>query len=164
MPRRPLLCFLAFVAPCTPLSGVAQAQAVPLQWSVSVPNAPIQSGKPFLAVVHAIIPFGWHLYSMTQPAGGPMATIITSTETSARVSGTIKARAPDLNQVKYATTIVNETYDESVSFVVPMVAGAKGTRVLEIEVRYQACTNRYCAFPRADTVRARLRIEGELPR
>ena len=109
MPRRPLLCFLAFVAPCTPLSGVAQAQAVPLQWSVSVPNAPIQSGKPFLAVVHAIIPFGWHLYSMTQPAGGPMATIITSTGTSARVSWTIKARAHDLNQVMSATTIVNES-------------------------------------------------------
>lgn len=159
MSRCFFLCLVSASAFAAVLPASAQAQAVPLQWSLHVRDATIQSGQTFLAELHAVIPFGWHLYSLTQPAGGPMATSITVLGTGVVMSGPARARQPDTEQVKFSATTANETYDDSVTFVVPLRVEESGTRTIQLVVRFQACSDRYCANPRADTVRTRVRIQ-----
>ena len=49
-----------------------------VNWSIATaPNARVAAGRTFYAVVSAKIEPGWHLYALSQPAGGPIAMSIT---------------------------------------------------------------------------------------
>ena len=66
-------CATALVAiVCCLRSSPAVAQEHPITWRVA--RAGTQAGDTIALRVDATVPDGWHLYSITQPRGGPIAT------------------------------------------------------------------------------------------
>ena len=73
----------------------AQAQD-PVTWSIKAhAGSSLKAGDKFTAQIAAQIQVGWHIYSVTQPAGGPNPTRITLTERQPfKLAGTVKGPAP----------------------------------------------------------------------
>ena len=60
-----------------PVSGSARAEKLdPAKWSLELHPAAAAPGSKVVAGLAAKIEPGWHLYSLTTPAGGPIATTI----------------------------------------------------------------------------------------
>ncbi len=122
------------------------AQQHPITWTLIGATVVAQQGKPFRALLHAQIPFGWHLYSTTQPPGGPIATVITIPDGGFVLVGMPKAREPDLAPDNNFE-IVTETYADSVTWAIPLMPRVAGAATLHVKVGYQTCTDRYCLPP-----------------
>jgi thiol:disulfide interchange protein DsbD len=140
-------------------SVYSQAQA-PVSLSMSVNPAKVKSGGKLTAQISASIGGGWHVYSITQGAGGPVPTRIT-VETgvfkqAGAASGSAAKRELDAN-----FGIETETYTGSASFSVPVsvdAAAQPGTQDLTVNVRYQACNNKVCLPPKTLKVSAPVEI------
>lgn len=135
------------------LASAAGAQVMPIAWTVQVAPGTVHQGKQFTALVHAQIPYSWHLYSTTQPPGGPMPTTFIMNGPAFARRGKIEAREPD-RAFDALAEIKTETYSDSVTFRVPVVASQSGKQTLQLNVKYQSCTDRFCAPERNTTVKA----------
>jgi len=122
------------------------AQEHPITWSLKARERAPQQGKQFTVSLAAQIPFGWHLYSTTQPPGGPVQTVISATGDAFVRSGSERVRDPDLAPDNNFN-IITETYIDSVTFTLPITARVAGKQTLQIKVHYQTCTDRYCLPP-----------------
>lgn len=142
--------FVASIIFCLALTVGAYAQN-PVSWSLGV-TKPVKAGAKLDARLSADISGGWHLYSLTQPAGGPNATHITVTsEPMFKLAGTIKAPPP---KTKFDENfgINTESYAGSVTFIIPLQADAEaqtGKQALAVSVRFQVCNETTCLPPRA---------------
>lgn len=118
----------------------AIAAAEPVQWSLR--------GDATRAVVIAAIEDGWHIYSISQPDGGPVATRIWLGE-GQRWSqrGAVAAPTPRARfDAAFGMTV--ETYQGRAEFVIPI----KGAGPLRVHAHYQACNSRECLPPRTATL------------
>src|SRR5439155_20609356 len=121
----------------------------PAKWSLDLQPAAAAPGSKVVARLAAKIEPGWHLYSLTTPAGGPIATTIRIADNAAvvrfRVFEPAPKRAFDPN-----FNLETETYEGEPAFLSEIetkkdaVAGA--TEVVA-EVRYQMCNDRVCLPP-----------------
>ncbi|MGV3710159.1 MAG: protein-disulfide reductase DsbD domain-containing protein [Gemmatimonas sp.] len=149
------------VAAMLALGGIGasptHAQVLPIEWDVRIIPGTVRLGEPATALVRAQIPYGWHLYSLSQPPGGPMPTEIIVSNSTFRLAGRVIARAPQ-KALDPVARIPTETYEDSVTFRVPVVASATGRHALELRVRYQSCTDRFCTPPQAATVRTTVTV------
>ena len=148
------------------LPGLLAPSAVslrPVKWSLVGNSGPRQvvAGRTAPIAVQADIAKGWHIYSLTQPPGGPIPLRIAlqgANEVSVR--GVIKAPKPE----KYFDKnfgMTTELYSGSPRFTIPVgVAGrtAAGVRRVQVTARYQVCSDKLCLPPRTDTVHLSLRI------
>ena len=111
----------------------------------------------------ARIPAGWHLYSLTQPPGGPIATTLELGPSSLlHQNGTISAPAPVIAPDPNFG-IESEWYQDSATFVIPARISGKapqGTQSLQLRVGYQTCNARYCLPPTEDTLSLALTVSG----
>ncbi len=142
-------CLMAFAV-------AASAAEDPVTWSGKPsPAKPLVRGARFTVELDALIQPGWHLYSLDQPDGGPIATEISLPDGQPfAFAGIIAAPKPrtvfDSNfnmRVGY--------YLEKVQFHVPLEVGraaAAGTATLNIQTRYQCCNDRLCLPPKKVTV------------
>ncbi len=155
-PKAPrILVMLGFAA--TALASAQRVDPRPVTWALSAPPMPEAAGPGVtgFADLQALIAPGWHLYSMTQPSGGPRATRIEVVDGSVfRLAGSIRRPAPDtIPDANFG--IMSEVYDDSVTFRVPLTERPRrpwGRRRLIVAVTYQACTSRLCLTPHTDTV------------
>jgi thiol:disulfide interchange protein len=154
----------ALRALCATIAGLtlpaarATAQEHPITWSLTSATKVVRQGKPFATFFHAQIPVGWHLYSTTQPPGGPVPTVISVANDSAFVLVSIPtAREPDVAPDNNFQ-IVTETYADSVTFVVPVAARSPGVQTLDLKTAYQTCTDRYCLPPTSELLHLSLRV------
>ena len=149
------------------LAIAAQAGSVPdpVRWSLAPPKG---AGVPAGAVVNvrlaADIQPGWHVYSTSQPEGGPIATEI-SLPPGQPFTFARPIRAPK----PYAILDPNfdmrvELYTEKAEFTLPIKVGAgtsAGAHMLAVEVRYQSCNDTICLPPRAAKLTLALAIRGQ---
>ena len=71
----------------------ALCQEHPAQWSAAGPGRAIHPGDKFSVKLSAKISSGWHMYSISQPPGGPTTTVITvPTAQPFRLDGHISGR------------------------------------------------------------------------
>jgi len=145
-------------------TGVALCQEHPISISARVAGSNIvRPGARISLRVLATVPNGWHLYSLSEPPGGPIATTVNvGPPALAALAGQISApepitaRDPNFN-------LETSYYEDSVAFTLPLAIATNapaGKSKLDVRVAYQTCNARYCLPPREDTVRADLRIEG----
>ncbi len=116
--------------------------------------------------LHALIPAGWHLYSMTELPDGPVATAISVAPGGEFVLvGKPTARDPDVHPPDVNFPFATETYSDSVTFTVPVAARTAGSRQLVLRVYYEACTETFCLPPTTDAVALALQVtpSGEVP-
>ena len=128
------------------------AQEHPITWSLMTPPVRTTQGTVVKTRLRALIPQGWHLYSITQGPGGPVPTSITTPPGAAfAIAGAIGAPDPDVAPDKNFD-IISETYADSATFTVPLLARTPGVTALALSVAYQTCTDRYCLPPTSDVV------------
>ena len=88
--------------------GLSDAQQEPVTWSAKY----FTSGDRGRLEIEAVVGRSWHIYSTTQPAGGPLATkfAITSPK-SVSISGKFESNEPPTK----ATKTSNKTYFHAVA-------------------------------------------------
>ncbi|MEP6834558.1 MAG: cytochrome c biogenesis protein CcdA, partial [Gemmatimonas sp.] len=152
-----------FLAAALLTASALSAQQKPITWTLVKPAATVTQGTPFTVRLHAEIPPSWHLYSITQPPGGPVATVISLPAGSTFfMNGKIKAPEPNVAQDPNFN-ILTETYVDSVTFPVRVTSRAAGNTQLAVHVAFQTCTDRFCLPPTTETVEVPLSIAAAPP-
>ena len=144
-------------------AAIASAQAPQsVVWSIEGPGAPVRSGTSLTVTVTADVQPSWHLYSMTQPKGGPVGLEIRPAKgqpfeiEAAKISAPAPKTSRDENfqmETRY--------YDRKTSFTVPIAVAASapaGPQTLAVEVRYQACSGTICLRPITEMLRVPVTI------
>lgn len=128
---------------------LVQAQN-PVSLSASVSPSSIAAGGKGTAKVTASIGGGWHMYSVTQGSGGPVATRITLDNGQFKMTGVSGSRPTVKMDPNFG--INTETYSGSASFTIPFTVAAdaaEGSQTLNIIVRYQVCNDTTCLPPKS---------------
>src|SRR5262245_5291833 len=142
-----------------------RAQEHPIHFAVHSPRvAPtVRPGDTLTMRVDGTIPVGWHLYSVTQPPGGPVATTVDVGPSSlVRLRAAVKAPVPT-TATDPNFGIETEWYEDSVAFRIPLRFtrdAPPGEREVAVRIGYQTCTARYCLPPTEDTLRVAVRVDG----
>jgi len=129
------------------LSAGAYAQDESVEWSATGPKKALKPGEKFEITLSAKISDGWHMYSFTQPPGGP--TKATASLPRAQPFKQADAiRQPEPHRVFDPNfEMQTESYEGSVSFALPVVVSAKATSITKavaVDVRYQVCSESTC--------------------
>ena len=134
------------------LAAVYGQKLDPIQWSLTseVTKAPAGSTVPLH--LKATFQEGWHLYSLTTPAGGPIPTTAALAENPA-VKAVKLYQPPPIRQLDKNFNLDTETFEKEVDLplTAELTADAKGSVELAANVRYQACNDRQCLPPRKKT-------------
>jgi thiol:disulfide interchange protein DsbD len=149
--------------------GSALAQN-PTKWSLSKVEGRIdteenarraEKGDPLLVYValKAEVEPGWHLYSLEQPKGGPIATTIKVAEGSQfQIDGKIteadEAKVqPDPNFIVDGKALETRYFVDRATFLIPIKAtGGSSLDQLAFDVRFQLCNDTFCLPPRTKRV------------
>src|SRR6478672_6723692 len=132
-----------------------RASLRPVRWTVVGGNETrsVTTGRTVPIVVQAEIARGWHIYSLTQKAGGPIPLRLDVVGASdVVVRGVINAPKPERTFDKNFG-IETELYSGSPRFTIPVgVPGRSraGTRKFQVAARYQVCSDKLCLPPRTD--------------
>src|SRR5262245_25731788 len=144
---RAILCAVA--AALVSAAGSLRAQEHPIHFAIRSPRgAPtVRPGDTLTVRVDGSIPVGWHLYSITQPPGGPIATTVDVGPSSlVRLRAAVKAPVPR-TEPDPNFGIESEWYEDSVAFRIPLRVShdaTAGKREIAVRIGYQTCTARYC--------------------
>jgi DsbC/DsbD-like thiol-disulfide interchange protein len=143
-------------------------EPTPVTWSVGLaPNARAVAGRTFDVMVTAKIEEGWHVYALSQPAGGPIAMSVTVPKSqpfslAGKVSEPLPTRRVDRNFPQLGETV---TFEEKADFTVP-VRVAPGTPIgshtLKVEMEFQVCTDRLCLPPKTIELKLDVKVGGGL--
>jgi thiol:disulfide interchange protein DsbD len=126
------------------------AAQVPITWTITPLRATPRNGATVQVRIDARIQDGWHIYSITQPAGGPTATRITVPPGQAVVSA--GAATPTVRpHVAYddAFKMNVQLHEKAVAFNVPIrsTRPASASDSVHVNVRYQVCNASLCYPP-----------------
>jgi thiol:disulfide interchange protein DsbD len=127
---------------------LAAAKEDPVQWTLTARNANVAPGGKAVFLLTATIQDGWHLYSPTTPAGGPIVTTIRGAENPAITKWQIFRPQP-VRKLDPNFQVDTETYTGSAVFLVEAdtAASASGKVPVEVDVRYQSCSDVKCLPP-----------------
>ena len=133
----------------------------PAKWALELQPSSAGPGSKLIAKLQARIEPGWHLYSLTTPAGGPIRTTIRLADNTAlqsfRVFEPKPKRALDPN-----FNLETETYEGHPVFLIEFETSkgvAPGALEITAEVRYQMCNDRLCLPPVRRSAAATLTID-----
>ena len=127
----------------------------PVRWSIVPRESPLQvtSGRTVPITLQADIAKGWHIYSLTQKAGGPIPLSIQLIGgADVIVRGVIKAPQPE-REFDKNFGIETELYSGSPRFTIPVGVPGRalaGFRKFHVGVRYQVCSDTLCLPPRTE--------------
>lgn len=147
----------------TPAIRNAALSLRPVKWTVIGGDSAraVVSGRTVPITLEAEIAKGWHIYSLTQKAGGPIPLRLDLVGAAdVVVRGVVKAPKPERIFDKNFG-IETELYSGSPRFTIPVgVSGRSptGTRKFQIGARYQVCSDKMCLPPRTDKLDAAIRI------
>jgi thiol:disulfide interchange protein DsbD len=132
-----------------------------VEWSAKGPEKSLKTGEKFAVMLTAKISDGWHMYSFTQPPGGPSTSQATLApkqpfKQAGSVGGPPPHKAYDPN-----FEIETESYEETATFNLPLVVEANappGTQNVAIDVRFQVCNESTCLPPKTVNLSAPVKI------
>jgi suppressor for copper-sensitivity B len=130
-----------------PLADLAAELGEPIEVSAAI--EPGKDGGPDVVAVTATLEDGWHLYSLKQPAGGPLRTVITVAADSPRqLAGDFQPDAPptvrNVTDIPAWKGIPIEEHAGEVTWRAPLKPGAGEVRGT---VRVQLCEDTSCLPP-----------------
>ena len=131
-----------------PLADLAAGLGEPV--AIAAVIEPGADGKPDMLAVTATLEEGWHLYSITQKPGGPLATKLTVAADSPRqAAGSFTADPPPsvrlVDDVPAWKGLPIEEHGKRVTWRAPLAPGAGAVRG---SVRLQLCQDTSCLPPR----------------
>lgn len=142
---------LAAAFALSPVCNFAQ-DLNPIRWSVKKENpTAVKSGDKFNAQVVATIDEGWHLYSLDQPAGGPIPTRIFLSESEKfKLAGDIESPIP-LVVFDPNFNMDTQFYEGGAVFNLPIETAKDvlaGKNTLFVNVFFQTCNDKTCLPPK----------------
>jgi len=142
------------------LAAVYGQKLDPIQWTLTSEVAKAPPGATVPLHLKATFQEGWHLYSLTTPAGGPIPTTAALAENPA-VKGSKLYQPPPIRQLDKNFNLDTETFEKEVDLplTAELAPDAKGAIELAAQVRYQACNDRKCLPPRKKTVSFTMTID-----
>jgi thiol:disulfide interchange protein len=143
----------------------ASAQIDPVKFTLRPASGTttVAPGSTFRVQLTARMDEGWHLYSITQPPGGPIATRVSvSKGQPVTLAGTIDAPEP---RVVFDQNFGMDTelYDGEATFGIPLKLAADagaGTLKIAVETYFQACNDQFCLPPRTVKAEVEITVEG----
>jgi thiol:disulfide interchange protein len=134
------------------LAAVYGQKLDPIQWALTSDVTKAPPGATVPLHLKATFQEGWHLYSLTTPAGGPIPTTAALAENPA-VKGSKLYQPPPFRQLDKNFNLDTETFEKEVDLplTAELAPDAKGSVELAANVRYQACNDRQCLPPRKKT-------------
>jgi thiol:disulfide interchange protein DsbD len=161
--RRAALALLLLFGPVL-WPGLTSAQIEnPVKWSLAEGPTNVAPGAPFELALTARIDPGWHLYSITQPPGGPIQTRITIPADQPFGLAAAPAGPAPTKQFDPNFSMETEWYDDAATFRLPIVAAPgtpAGLHRVEVHVRFQTCNDRLCMPPRTEKLAAQVTVVG----
>jgi thiol:disulfide interchange protein len=158
---QPIKIFLVLAA----LSVAAIAQN-PTKWILEsdAKGKSIKSGESVTVLLKAEVEGDWHLYSLEQPKGGPIATTIKvgeggQFEIAGKIGETPAPKMePDPNFIIDGKPLETRFFTKAAQFTVPLkaLADVAGDSIA-LDVRFQLCNDTVCLPPRTK----RVTFEGE---
>jgi thiol-disulfide isomerase/thioredoxin len=147
--RRPYWTVMHALAGVLSIAATASAQDH-VRWSARV-DSPVTPGSRFIITLSAEIERGWHIYSLTQPEGGPLALRISVPDGQPlTVVGPVRGPEPE-RQTLPAPAVPQELHSGTVSFDLPVktLDGiSPGRTDARIAIRFQSCSDDTCLPPR----------------
>ncbi len=139
--------FIVFVS----IAALAQRPNEVVTWKGSLPvPAALRPGAKVTAKLEAKIQAGWHVYSISQPPGGPTPTVISVPEGQPfRLAGPVAGPVPH-SVYDPNFQMQTEYYVDSATFRVPLrvaAGAASGPGKAMIDVIFQTCNDRICLPP-----------------
>ena len=132
------------------VAAPARAQS-PVRWSIAPLVGPLKTGVATSVHIEANLLPGWHIYSITQPGGGPIATRISlPSEQSFEMIGAATPTPAPRVAFDDAFHMNVELHEKSVGFAVPVrYTGSATARPdsVRVNVRYQVCNASLCYPP-----------------
>ena len=130
-----------------PLADVASELGEPV--AVDAVIEPGKNGGPDILAITLVIEEGWHLYSVTQKPGGPLATRITVSPDSPRqITGAfVPAEPPHVRTVEDVPAWKGLPIEEHAGEVTWRAPLAAGSGAAEGGVRVQLCQDTACLPP-----------------
>lgn len=125
----------------------------PVQWTLTSEDNRVLPGDSIPLRLTATMQEGWHLYSLTTPAGGPIRTKASLTANPAVRKWIVYQPTPE-KKFDPNFNLDTETFGKEVVFLVSAQLNKDapiGEQSLTGEVRYQACSDRQCLPPRTKT-------------
>ena len=156
---------LALLLAAVHVSGQAQLSSRqpkydPVQWSLAFDPQSARPGRRVVGLLKAEIEPGWHLYSPTTPAGGPIPTKIEMAESPSVASWKLFQPQPN-RRMDDNFQLETETYEDEAVFQFDILLAedaSLGSAELEAQVRFQVCDDRLCLPPVRKTATATLSI------
>jgi DsbC/DsbD-like thiol-disulfide interchange protein len=137
-------------------TNAASVSNRPVAWTVHPDSSALNPDGTIRGVIlRAAINPGWHVYSLTQESGGPVAMKVQLDPSppfalSPPVKGPQPEAAFDNN-----FGIETQTYTGAPEFRVPVAVGEgvdPAGGIVTVRVRYQACTDKVCLPARTETL------------
>lgn len=136
------------------------AQSV-VSWQLVDPPADVVAGQSFDVTLRAEIQPGWHLYSMSVPAGGPVPTSITVQDSMVfREAGKPREPTP-IPWFDQNFNMETNYFRGQADFIVPVEVkptATVGLQTLVLQARFMACNDRSCLPPQTREISAQIQI------
>ncbi len=140
----------------TALGLLAQENPNPIQWTIEQGK---RSKDTVTVRVTAKIADTWHLYSIAQPPGGPIATRIWIPEDQPfKMTGEIRGPKPESSYDSNFSMDV-ASYQGEAEFQFPVKPITTSKQTLHVRASYQTCNDRLCLPPK--TVTLELEIDNK---
>lgn len=132
-----------------PRQTQGQAAGDVVRWAAGGP-ATAKPGDQIILELNAEIESGWHIYSVSQPAGGPMASIISIPgKQGFQGDGAMQTPTPN-RSFDPNFNMETETYEGKINFKIPVSVKENtplGDQRIAIDVSYQTCSDTTCLPP-----------------
>jgi thiol:disulfide interchange protein DsbD len=141
---------------------VAFAAEDPVQWSLSFEPKAAPPGSHISGKLIATVQPGWHLYSLSQPPGGPNPTTIKVVENPVVGDYTGSFQPKPEKKFDQSFQIDTETFTGDTTFYIDLqLKGDAKSGIAEImaTARYQVCTDKMCLPPKTKTASATVNID-----
>lgn len=146
---RKILLFLALLMLLVSDGSSQAAPAEKVVWQARLEPADARAGESAQIVVTAKIAPGWHLYSLTQPPGGSLATTLELVPGHALKSAGNAVQPLPVKKRNPVFKITDELYENAVVFGIPVkiAANTTGAQKAQARVRFMVCTDKTCLPP-----------------
>lgn len=139
------------------------AQENPVRWSINPSSRTLGRGEKLTLELTAQIESGWHIYSITQPPGGPVATKISLPDgQSFQVADPVKG-PPVKTQFDDNFGINTEWYEGTAVFKLgaQLRSDAKSGKLkLLVNVLFQTCNSEICLPPKTIKLESEVEVVG----
>ena len=162
---RAILITTALCVLLVPLAATAQVPTQsPVHWSANPPARAVAPGDVFELRLQERIDGDWHLYSATQPPGGPNATRFSIVSGAPfQMEGAVRQSEPT-RQFDPNFGIQTEFFSGAAEFWVPVrvsPSAKPGDYELVVQTVYQVCNDQMCLPPTKVPVGIKIQVSGE---